>query len=101
MKTPRSYNVSTMTVGIRDLRLHFSQYLARVRRGETIVVTDRGRPIARLGPSFPTDLPPGLKELVDTGRATYDPTAVRYVPTPIRMVPGGKTAVDYVADQRR
>lgn len=37
-------------IGVRELRQHASRYLARVRAGETIEVTDRGRPVARLVP---------------------------------------------------
>ncbi|MFZ4519381.1 MAG: type II toxin-antitoxin system Phd/YefM family antitoxin [Microthrixaceae bacterium] len=39
-----------MVVGVRDLKAHLSEYLGRVRDGETLVVTDRGRPVARLVP---------------------------------------------------
>lgn len=35
-------------VGIRELRNGLSRYVARVRRGEEIVVTERGSPVARL-----------------------------------------------------
>jgi prevent-host-death family protein len=35
---------------IADLKTHLSQYLAEVRRGETVVVCDRRTPIARLVP---------------------------------------------------
>lgn len=38
------------TIGVRELRQHASRYLERVRRGETLEVTDRGRPVARLVP---------------------------------------------------
>jgi len=37
-------------IGVRELRQHASQYLARVERGERIEVTDRGRPVAMLVP---------------------------------------------------
>lgn len=37
-------------IGVRELRQHASRYLERVRRGESIEVTDRGRPVARLVP---------------------------------------------------
>ena len=37
-------------IGVRELRQHASRYLARVAAGETIEVTDRGRPIALLVP---------------------------------------------------
>ena len=35
---------------IADLKAHLSQYLAQVRRGDTVVVCDRRTPIARLVP---------------------------------------------------
>ncbi len=37
-------------VGIRELRLNLSRYVARVRMGTEVIVTDRGQPVARLGP---------------------------------------------------
>ena len=37
-------------IGIRELRQQASKYLRHVQRGETIEVTDRGRPVARLVP---------------------------------------------------
>lgn len=37
-------------IGVRELRQHASRYLARVQRGESLEVTDRGRPVARLVP---------------------------------------------------
>lgn len=39
-----------MDVGIRELRADLSRYVKRVRAGEEIVVTDRGKPVARLVP---------------------------------------------------
>ncbi len=38
-------------IGVRELRQNASRYLARVAIGETIEVTDRGRPIALLVPA--------------------------------------------------
>ena len=37
-----------MDVGIRDLRADLSRWVKRVQAGEEIVVTDRGKPVARL-----------------------------------------------------
>jgi prevent-host-death family protein len=37
-------------IGVRELRQNASRYLKRVESGETIEVTDRGRPVARLVP---------------------------------------------------
>jgi prevent-host-death family protein len=38
------------TVGIRELRQRASELLRLVERGETIEITDRGRPVAVLAP---------------------------------------------------
>lgn len=37
-------------IGVRELRQHASRYLDRVAHGESMEVTDRGRPVARLVP---------------------------------------------------
>lgn len=39
-----------MTVGVRELKAHLSEYLRRVKSGETIVISERGMPIGRLIP---------------------------------------------------
>lgn len=38
------------TIGIRELRQHASQYIRLVEAGETVQVTDRGRPVAMITP---------------------------------------------------
>jgi prevent-host-death family protein len=57
-------------VGLRDLRHHTSEVLARVRHGETIDVTERGRLIARIVPVGDRKPTPVLERLVASGRAT-------------------------------
>ncbi len=37
-----------MVVGVRELKARLSEYLARAQAGEEVVVTDRGRPVARI-----------------------------------------------------
>lgn len=39
------------TVGSRELKNRLGQYLKLVSRGETLIVTDRGRPVARIVPT--------------------------------------------------
>jgi prevent-host-death family protein len=45
------------SVGVRELRQNLSRYLAEVKQGESFVVTERGREVARLLPSGPADSP--------------------------------------------
>ena len=40
----------SMDVGIRELRGSLSEYLARVRDGDELVVTERGKAVARIVP---------------------------------------------------
>ncbi len=54
-------------VGIRELRQQASKVLRRVEAGETIEVTDRGRPVALLVP-IPKESP--LERLAASGRLT-------------------------------
>jgi len=44
-------------VGVRELRQNLSRYLVEVKAGESFVVTERGREVARLTPSGPADSP--------------------------------------------
>ncbi len=39
-----------MKTGVAELKAHLSEYLDRVRAGQEVVVTDRGRPVAKLVP---------------------------------------------------
>lgn len=38
------------TTGIADLKAHLSRYLDQVRGGQEVVITERGRPVAKLIP---------------------------------------------------
>lgn len=38
------------SIGVRELRQNASKYLRDVKRGETVEVTERGEPVARLVP---------------------------------------------------
>jgi len=46
-----------VSVGVRELRQNLSRYLQRVKEGESLTVTERGREVARLSPSGPSDSP--------------------------------------------
>jgi prevent-host-death family protein len=56
------------TVGVAELRQHLSRYLERVQRGERLVVTDRNRRVAELGPAPTTG--DALDRLISEGRVS-------------------------------
>ena len=58
----------TRTVGIAELRQNLSTYLRRVEQGERLVVTDRNRPVAELGPPPSTGV--ALDRLIAEGRVS-------------------------------
>lgn len=58
----------SQTVGIAELRQNLTRYLRRVARGERLVVTDRNRPVAELGP--PPTSGAALDRLIAEGRVS-------------------------------
>lgn len=84
-------------VGIRDLKNNLSRYLDRVREGDEVIVTDRGRPIARLAAlDQATDR---LAELVATGAVRKPKGDTRH--RPVRRIKPKGLVSDLVSDQRR
>jgi len=68
-------------VGIRELRAELSRWVKRVQAGEEVLVTDRGRPVARL---VPVDGERKLDRLIREGIVTPAPnTGSRTAPEPI------------------
>ncbi len=74
--TPTPYRVrsdhdrgeSFARVGVRELRQNLSVYLRRIEAGETLEVTEHGRPVARLAPLPPRRMH-ALDRLIAEGRA--------------------------------
>ena len=56
------------TVAVAELRQNLSRYLRRVERGERLLVTDRNRPVAELGP--PPSSGAALDRLLAEGRVS-------------------------------
>jgi prevent-host-death family protein len=84
------------TVGIAELRQNLSRYLRRVERGERLLVTDRNRPVAELGP--PPSTGAALDRLIAEGRVSR-PTR-RGLPEPIELT-GDPRALSRALDEVR
>jgi prevent-host-death family protein len=82
-------------VGVRELHDRLSEYLDRVERGSDVVVTRRGRPIARLSSVEGDD---ALEDLVRRGLVTA-PKASRRSKRP-RVKSRGSVS-ELVGEQRR
>jgi prevent-host-death family protein len=86
------------SVGIRELRQRASELLRRVAAGETIEVTDRGRPVAVLAP-----LPDGgpLERLRASGELTPAADTFDELPNPLPLAPGQEAPSAVLARLRR
>ena len=51
----RCYGGGVLRIGVRELRQNASRYLALVKAGETVEVTERGVLVARLVPPQPSE----------------------------------------------
>ena len=96
-----------MTASVREFKARLSRYLRRAAAGEEVIVTSRGRPVARLvrpAPEFEQELSraeirrrlaamPGV--IMPTGPK---PRGLRH---PIRIRKGEKTLSEIVLENRR
>ena len=86
-------------VGARELKTRLGTYLRRVREGRTVLVTDRGEPIAELRP-LPRDprVPVVLLKLASTGAVTLPVRKSMGTFRPIRS--RGRPVSDAVLEDR-
>jgi len=83
-------------VGVAELRQNLSVYLRRVERGERLVVTDRNRPVAELGPVSSTGA--ALDRLIAEGRVSRP--VRRGLPEPLQL-DGDPYALSQALDEVR
>jgi prevent-host-death family protein len=58
-------------IGARESRSRLSEYLRRVKAGQTIIVTERGKPIGQIVPIQPS-LEGRLQAMVEAGLAEWN-----------------------------
>jgi len=87
-----------MRVGTRELKSKLSEYLRRVKDGETIIVTERGKTIGQIVPVQPT-LEKRLKGLAESGFVEWN--GEKYQPKrPAARNRGSKQLSDLVIEDR-
>ena len=87
-------------IGVRELRQHASRYLDRVKAGETVEVTERGRLVALLTPPHPAIS--ARQRLVASGRL-LPATRTFELPERIAVPPGAPdtgAALDELREER-
>ena len=86
-------------IGVRELKAHLSEYLGRVRAGERITVTDRGRAIATISPIDQPPTPEWLRRLVAEGVVRWSGGKPSGLSPRIKL--RGKPASQMVLEDRR
>jgi prevent-host-death family protein len=100
--------MSELRVGTRELKTHLSKYLRRVKAGETVIVTERGKVIGQIAPVSPS-LEERMKVLVSAGLAqwngkkliSYEPSVVNRGPRQISDLVNEDRDVDYLSGHER
>jgi len=62
--------MAELTIGVRDLKANLSEYLAKAKKGQTIVITSHGEVIAQLMPRK-EDLMDRVKAIQATGLVAW------------------------------
>jgi prevent-host-death family protein len=69
-------------VGIRDLKAHLSEFMRQVRLGETIVITDHGKAVARILP-LEEDLQNQIEYLRAAGLIAWNGKKLNPISSPV------------------
>ena len=85
-------------VSIRELKSRLSHYLRLTRKGESVVITDRGVPIGRIVP-LGQDLNQRLAALRETGQAQWSGRKLRSW-APLAKVRGRGSVADLLVADR-
>jgi prevent-host-death family protein len=85
-------------VGTRELKSKLSEYMRRVKSGETIIVTERGKTIGQIIPVKPT-IEEKLQAVVDSGLAEWNGIKVK-PGKPLAINRGPKQISDLVSEDR-
>lgn len=86
-----------ISIGIREFRQKARRYIALVRAGSTIQLTDRGRPVALLVP-LPRDS--DLEYLHSEGRLSTAAGDLLELGSPLAPVPGADLPSDVLEEMR-
>ena len=84
-------------VGVAQLRRELKDWLERVRSGDEVVITERGRPVARLSG---IDVAPFLDRLAEQGQLSAPATARRPTARGRRRVTAHGDVSELIAAER-
>ncbi len=87
-----------VTVGVRELKAHLSEYLRKVQSGQTLVITDHGQAVGRMIP-VEQPLEERLRSLQEAGLLAWNGKTLPPMESPV-INRSGKLASDLVVEMR-
>ena len=90
--------MSELRVGVRDLKARLSEYLRQVSQGQTVIITDHGRPVGRLSP-VDQPLDERLKALQDAGMVAWNGQKLKLA-TPAAINRSDRQVSDILVEMR-
>jgi len=86
------------SVGIRVFKSRLSEYLRRVKAGETVVITDRGQPVGRIVP-VAQPLEDRLQAMAQAGLILWSGKTLASM-APVATARGKRTVADLLVEDR-
>lgn len=87
------------SVGVRELKTHLSHYLRQVKSGEDVVITERGKEVARIVP-MGVSVEERLQRMVESGFAQWNGKKLPAQPPAIVQNRSQKTVAEVVIEDR-
>jgi prevent-host-death family protein len=90
--------VAQVTVGIRELKARLSSYVRQAKSGASVIITDRGEPVARLVP-MGRALEDRMKVLLEAGLITWSGKNLARI-APVVRTHGQQSVADLLLQDR-
>ena len=91
-----------ITAGVKEIKNNLSRYLAQVKAGEEVMITERGKPVARIIQEGRENMSirAALTPLIKKGLVTLPVTSLKKNRLKCRKV-GGKLISEMIIEDRR
>lgn len=99
-ETSQPRELAMETIGVRELKNSLSRVLKRIQAGARITVTDRGKPVAILGPAEPSPDLDAVYRMVAEGRARWNGTKPKFPRHGVKIKAGVDIAAIVSEDRR-
>jgi prevent-host-death family protein len=90
--------MTELSVGVRELKTHLSQYLREIKKGKTIVITEHGKPVGRLIPTT-LSLEDRIEAMRGGGVITWNGKKLKPV-KPVAKMSGPGAVADLLIEDR-